>query len=178
MRENWEASLDFVWRPENDGQPYHVDAHDSGGGTNMGITEETWAEAVRHGLVKEGPLATAKRDELSLILRVNYWRACACDYLPDGVDLVVFDMAMVAGVGRAAAILQTVLQVEVDRDIGRKTEQAAFRFAPYGLINTLTTDDERYFAGLRAFTWFGRGWDNRAEACRQVAAALLSPREG
>lgn len=169
----FDIALAFAWRPENDGQPYHCDAHDSGGGTSWGVTEAAWAAAVAHGLVF-GALRTASTGQLAQVLRVYYWRVVQGDALPSGIDQVVFDMAMVSGPARAARILQMVLGfsgADVDGDVGPMTLRAARAANARTLIERVTTGNEAFFGSLNAFTYFGRGWDRRAADC--CAAALL-----
>ena len=74
MSGKFSAALSFAWRPENDGQPYHVDGNDPGGGTAWAVTEATWAAACEHGYVS-GDLRNASRDDCALVLRQMYWYA-------------------------------------------------------------------------------------------------------
>ena len=176
MKANFTTALAFAWRPENDGQRDHSDKHDPGGETNMGVTHTEWQSGVSRGYV-EGELRDASRLALAKLLKLDYWTACKCDALPPGLDLVVFDMAMVSGPGRSIKLLQKALGFEggdVDGDIGPKTLNAAlFVTDTQDLISVLTKKDEAFFASLHTFTYFGRGWDRRAEDAQRAAFALL-----
>lgn len=172
MISGWSPALAFAWRSDNDGQPYHVDAHDPGKGTAWGVTESTWSTAVEHGYV-EGSLRDADKDALSRVLHCMFWNAIKGDDLPAGVDQVVFDMAMVSGPGRAARLLQRALGVEQDGWIGPLTLNAATLAYPRALIGRLTLQDEAFFGSLSTFTYFGRGWDRRALDCMNAAMARV-----
>jgi lysozyme family protein len=171
--DNFQQSLTFVWLPQNDGQPYHVTNHDSGAGTAWGVTQETWAEAVARGIVT-GELKTAPKADCGTVLKALFWDVERCDDLHAGVDLVVFNMAMLSGVGREGLLLQHTLGVAQDGDIGAATIAAANARDPAGLIKTLTSQDETFFAGLASARWFLKGWDNRVAACEAVALAMLN----
>lgn len=166
-------ALAFCWRPENDGQPYHVDPNDPGGATAWGVTVATWDEAVTSGLVA-GTLAGASQDDLSLILRTLYWAPLRCADMPAGVDLAVFNMAMISGDGEAAEILQRVVGVTPDRSVGPVTLAAVNAFGAAKLIAALTDRDEAFFATLPGAKYFARGWDRRAEDCRAAALAMVA----
>lgn len=176
MSTDFDAWIAFAWRPDFDGQGDHVDAHDPGGETNHGITIGTWNDAVAHGLV-EGALHDATIEQLGLILRVRVWRPLSCDRLATGVNMVVADMGMLAGVGRAARLLQQMVGAGIDGDVGSLTCRAAAHVDPVRLVRLLTQRDETFLAGLRNFKWFGRGWDRRAEACRDAALARIEATE-
>jgi lysozyme family protein len=169
MHDNFARALKFVWQPQFDGQPYHVTPHDPGRGTSWGVTEQTWKTAIHQGIVDRGLLAEATIPQLATILRVLTWNPIQGDELPDGVDLVMFDIAMMSGVGRAAMILQRCVGTKPDGHIGPITLNAAIMMEPHGLISALTTEDKSFMASLHAATYFGRGWASRANACQTEA---------
>lgn len=169
---SWPAALAFAWRPENDGQPYHVTSGDPGGGTSYGVIEATWSTACARGIVS-GSLAYAARVELARVLYEMFWKAVQGDSLPVGIDLVVFDMGMLAGPGRAAIDLQRAVGVTQDGDIGPITLAATKALDAATLLNTLVANDEDYFAGLGSFTTFGGGWDRRAADAKDMALSMI-----
>lgn len=173
---NREAFLGFVWRPENDGQGYHVDPGDLGGGTSYGVTETTWSDAQRARVAPSGvALAHADHWQLATVLYWCAWDAVRADELPTGVDLCVANMAMVAGAERARMILQTALGVTVDGIVGPKTLGAAQTADPVGLVDRLTSDDEAFYGSLGGLSKeFGRGWTRRAEDAKNASLALIA----
>ena len=168
----WPVALAFVWRPENDGERLHTDAGDSGGATNRGVTHVTWDTAVEQGLVS-GSLVNATDDQLGRILHVMFWNAVRGDELATGVDLAVFNLAMVAGSGRAAFILQGIVGADQDYQIGGLTVAASRRFNPEYLIERFTDQEEAFYAHLDNAWRFGNGWKRRAEDCRIASCALI-----
>jgi lysozyme family protein len=171
---NFTPALAFAWLPQHDGQPYHVDAHDPGNGTAWAVTEATWADAQAHGLAPAGvALKDATQDMLGLILRVRYWNAIQGDALPSGVDLAVFDLAVLSGAGRAAMILQSVLGVTADGWIGPKTLAAAQAISAGVLVPEIVGAEMQFDASLNNATYFGGGWHNRARDVLTAALALV-----
>lgn len=175
------ASVAIVELPQFDGGGgYHVTDHDTGGGTLYGVTEATWAEAARRGIVS-GDLKDATRADTDRVLRVLFWHACRCDDLGAGLGLVVFGIAMASGESVAAKVLQRAVGALVDPGfgiIGPVTLAATQRFLnprnPADLVNLLTDRDEQFFDGLACAQWFAHGWTNRAEAIRDAALTQLA----
>ncbi len=170
MIANWPRSLDFVW--EFDGL-----RNDSAPGekftTGYGVTAMTWAEAVAVGCV-QGKLTDATQADCGKVLHDLFWARLDCDALPSGVDLVVFNSGMVAGVNHAARLAQRIAGVDEDGDIGPLTLLAIKGMHPIPFTTAFTAGDERFFSGLHNAPLFLAGWDRRAnEACR--AALKLIP---
>lgn len=63
--------------------------------TSYGVTAMTWAAAEQQGIVDHG-IEDATKDDCARILRSMYWNACHCSNLLPGVDLMVFNDAMVS----------------------------------------------------------------------------------
>ena len=165
-------ALSFVWGPGRDCDGYHVTDHDSGAGTNLGVTEATWAAAVARGIVT-GALKDAQPWQCGRVLKRMFWDVCRCDDLGPGIGLVVFNMAMVSGPREASLILQRVVGADEDGFIGEKTVAAAKAMDACDVLKLLTTRDEEFFAGLVSAKWFLKGWDARAEACYAAGIAQL-----
>lgn len=91
MTDRLDACLPFVLREEGG---FVNDLHDPGGATNQGITIATF-RAWRHD-----PTATVAQlraitpAETRAIYGTLYFQAAACDRLPIGLDLAVFDGAV------------------------------------------------------------------------------------
>jgi lysozyme family protein len=168
----WPKALAFVMLPQNDGQSYHVTDHDTGRGTAWGITEDTWYHAVDTGLV-HGDIHNATQAQAGVILRQEYWNGTLCDGLPLAVDFLVFNMAMMAGQGRAIKLLQRIVGVLEDGVNGPKTIAATARQDTTYMLMALTKADEQFFQALSGATYFINGWTNRAEYCKHVAQSLL-----
>lgn len=92
MESNWMRGLKFVLDREGG---YVNDPDDPGGETNFGISKRSYPDMDIKGLTAE------KAGE---IYRRDFWDACNCSMLADGLDVAVFDTAVNMGVGAAKTI--------------------------------------------------------------------------
>lgn len=128
------------------------DPNDHGGRTSRGITQreyDPWRQ--KHGLPTRD-VWTASDDEVRKIYYENYWLP-RCPELHPGVDLVYFNIAVNAGPGEAAKLL--------DRSIGGPDEKTIEKFSDSELA---------FYRGLAQFSRYGKGWTARDK--RIEAAAL------
>ena len=172
---NYDASLAFVWRPGFDSplDGYHVSENDPGGGTNGGVIEATWEVASRKGLVR-GTLAKATKAQLSTVLRTLFW-GTACDRLPSGLDLALFNGRMMSA--GFPAIFQQCLgftDVDVDGVIGRQTVDAARVLHAPTLIDALFGNHYAYLTRLDGWSTFGDGWATRLKAAHGAAMQIAT----
>lgn len=169
MQGNFQACLDFVMSPQEDGQPFHVTLGDSGGETSYGVTRATWSRWIGR------PASTDEMKQLTASLvgglyQAWYWNTIAGDLLPGGVDLQTFDAGVLGGEQTAAQQLQSCVGAVPDGHIGPKTLAAVAASDPIRLINKMTDSQEAHYRSLSDFGKFGRGW--LARLSRRTAAAL------
>lgn len=176
MSDPFDIAMDFVWRPENDGQGYHDSPFDPGGATTWGVTFDTWAAWCR--LHKTMPTLSTFRTLGPLALlplyRAWFWNACRCGDLPLGVGLSVFDIAVGSAPAHAARFLQSVVGTIQDGEIGPITLAATAALPAPHVINELCVQRESFYASLPTFRVFGRGWDRRAQDCRTLALSMAA----
>ncbi len=165
----------FVWPVNGEfdspRQGYHVTPGDAGGGTFGGVIEATWSGAVKRGLVT-GTLAHATTAQLAIVLRDACWGP-ACDALPSGVDLMLFNGRMMSG--RFPCLFQQCVGLageDVDGDIGPQTLAMVASVHPPTLIGALFGVHAAYLRGLTSWARFGTGWDRRLTAARTAALAM------
>lgn len=111
------------------------DPDDSGGATNLGITEGTLARAKSRGWVPQDvTVKTLTKEQAATIYRKGYWEPIHGDELPSPVAEIVFDAAVNHGVGGAGKLLQRALNamnlsptLVEDGVIGPKTLSAVQR---------------------------------------------------
>jgi lysozyme family protein len=103
----------------------------------------------------------------------KFWDACKCDELPSGIDYLVFDFAVNAGVGRSAKILQTAVGVTPDGGIGPITVAAVNAIPEAELIEKFSQAKEDFYRSLNTFDTFGKGWLNRVAAVKIKANTML-----
>lgn len=136
---------------------YTNNPSDPGGPTNWGITiadaRHYWKPDATADDVKHMPLEVAVE-----IYRKRYWDALHCDDLPMGVDMVVFDLGVNSGVGRALSYLAKYNNPQ----------------DPIDTINRICDARLTFLKSLRTWPVFGKGWGARVVSVRQKALAMAS----
>ncbi len=133
---------------------------DPGGATNRGVTLATLSDWLGRTATKAEVKALTVAD-VAPIYRERYWNAVKGDDLPAGVDLMVFDVAVNSGPGRAAKFLQEVAGAAADGKIGPATLAKVTALHPLAVIEGMAQRRERFYRGLGTFDTFGRGWMKR-----------------
>jgi lysozyme family protein len=143
---------------------------DPGGPTNFGITladaRAYWKRDATAADVRAMPLAVAKT-----IYRTRYWAALCCDDLPAGVDYAVFDYGVNSGIGRAAKVLQRLVDVPPDGRVGPRTIAAARARDAAALVDAICDERLAFLQGLATWPVFGNGWGRRVREVRATARA-------
>jgi lysozyme family protein len=154
---------------------YSDHPQDKGGPTNFGITLRTYAEfhEIPESTVTAETIKNLSQDEAKEIYRAKYWTAACCDDLPSGVNLMVFDFAVNAGVRTSIKILQEIAHVTVDGSIGPITLAAVRTCEPKDLITRFADLRLAYYRSLENFNVFGKGWTARTFAVREEAQRLV-----
>ena len=169
MKSNWTKSFDLMLASEGG---YGNHPSDSGGRTNLGVTQRVWEEWVgRESNEKE--MRSLTKEMVEPLYKRKFWDACRCDDLPSGIDYLVFDMAVNAGVGRSAKLLQHCVGVSVDGMIGPITITAVKRKDTEELIEKFSEARELFYRGLKTFDVFGRGWLNRVSHSNANALQMV-----
>ena len=158
----------FTWRPDNDGQPYHVTPGDHGGPTAWGVTFTSFAAWRRaHGAPypTTNDLRAAKKLELATLIQTSYWNALQADHLPPGVDLLVYEFGFGSGPITSAEELQRVLNglgadLELDGGLGPRTLAAVAQVNRRTLIEHLGAAHAAFYQSLKQ-PLFLRGWLRR-----------------
>lgn len=146
---------------------------DPGGCTNMGITIGTLRDW-RGADVTCADVRALSRDEAKQIYFAKYWNAVRADELPPGVDYIVFDFAVNAGVSRASRTLQTILakrdpSLKTDGVIGPLTIAALAKASSRDVIEEFQDARMRHYRSSENWETFGKGWTRRADEVVQVA---------
>lgn len=163
--------MDIIFAHEG-GYVDHPD--DPGGATNLGITHKTLAAWRKVDKCSREEVQTLQRDEAREIYRAHYWNALNCDNLPAGVDLVTFDMGVNAGVGRSSRMLQEVVSVEKDGQVGPITVGAVNRIDAEFVVSRFSDRRLEYYQSLKHWPTFGRGWSRRTAETREAAMAMMA----
>jgi len=154
---------------------YSDHPRDRGGPTNFGITLRTYADyhEMPESDVTADMIKNLKQDEAKEIYRAKYWTAARCDDLPPGIDLMVFDFAVNAGVRTSIRILQELAHVTADGSVGPITLAAVRTCEPKDLIKRFADRRLTYYRSLSNYDVFGRGWDARTIAVREEALRMV-----
>jgi lysozyme family protein len=145
---------------------YIDDPNDSGGETKYGISKRTFPEE---------DIKNLTIDRAREIYKKHYWDKIQADKMPDGVNTMVFDFAVNAGVYRAIKELQKVLKVTSDGVLGNKTLAAISNMPAKDIVIKYTNRRIMFYAGISSFKHFGKGWVKRATHC---LVSCLSEIEG
>ncbi len=121
---SFDDALQFVLQQEGG---FVNNPNDPGGATNRGITQATYDRYRSAQGVAPLAVSGIADGEVSDIYQTQYWTASRCmdiEQLDAGLALVVFDTAVNSGVGEASRILQRLLGVTADGQIGPQTLEA------------------------------------------------------
>ena len=145
---------------------------DPGGRTNLGVTQAVWEEWVGHP-VSEKDMKALTPEKVAPMYEMKYWRTSYCEKLPQGLNLLVFSMAVNSGSGRAVKLLQRCLGLVEDGIIGARTMAKIQESKVADLIERYSATRKEFYEGLKLFPVFGKGWVARTEKERLEALELI-----
>jgi uncharacterized protein (TIGR02594 family) len=150
---------------------------DPGGPTNWGITiqdaRKYWKARATAADVQAMPVAVAKD-----IYRTRYAAPLRYDELPAGVDYAVLDYGINSGIARSAKVLQRIVGVEADGEIGDVTLAAVRARDPKVLVAAICDERMAFLQGLKTWPTFGRGWGRRVAEVRAAALVMAGKVQG
>lgn len=167
MQVNWPTCLKTVLQFEGG---WSDSPQDPGSATMKGVTFETFLAYFPGSTLSD--LRNITDAQLEAIYRPGFWNAINGDALPSGLDLEVFDMAVNSGPGRAARMIQGLVKVAQDGDIGPRTLAAIAAIGARGLIISYAGARQAYYRSLPDFETFGKGWLARVNQCEVDALVL------
>ena len=153
------------------------DPLDRGGATNLGITQQTLSDWRGHKVTVED-VRNLTEEEARDIYDTRYLRKPKINQLPfPHPQVLVFDMAVNHGPGRAIKLLQKTIKkagfgpISVDGGIGPQTvaacERAQEAMGPY-LQNAIVEERKAFYESIiersPSQERFRRGWMNRADS--------------
>lgn len=144
---------------------------DPGGATMYGVTIGTLSKW-RGRPVTKAEVKALSRSEAEQIYKAWYWDTVKGDYLPAGIDLVIYDYGVNSGPARARKALQKALGVAQDGSIGPVTIAAAREAHPMTVINAVCDGRMAFLRGLSTWDAFGKGWSNRVLDVRKKALGM------
>ena len=171
MKAIFALALAALLDPSREGG-FSNDEQDPGGATNHGVTKRTWEAFVGHEVTVED-IQALTIDDVSPLYRQRYWDAIRGDDLPVGVDYALFDFAVNSGVHEATKKLQEVVGAEPDGELGDYTLYALFQKHSPEVIPAVSAARLEMLQSLPTWEHFGHGWENRVEAVKAEALALV-----
>ena len=140
--------------------------NDPGGATNKGITLKTFRRFIKpNGTVAD--LKALTTEQAVIVYKRNYWDAVLADLLPIGVDYTVADFAVNSGPARAVKVLQKVVGVTQDGQIGPATLKAVKSKDAKWVIKMVNAERLAFMKRIRGgklWATFGKGWQRRVDA--------------
>jgi lysozyme family protein len=131
------------------------DPNDAGGATKFGISLRAYPHLGYDGI------KNLTREQAKAIYLQDYWQKIRGDLLPKGFALCMFDFAVNSGVYRAIGLLQDVLGVTVDGQLGPQTQAALTRIPERELIEKFSAERILFLTQSSKFNRFGKGWTRR-----------------
>jgi len=166
---NWNRC--FVLLLQSEGG-YSDDPEDPGGRTNLGVTQAVWESWVGRAS-NEKEMRNLVPTDVEPLYKRKYWDACRCDDLPTGLDYVVFDFAVNAGVGRSIKTLQSSVDATVDGQLGKMTLDAVSKFPTDVTIFRFSDEKVKFYKSLPTFSTFDKGWLDRVERVKNDALKMV-----
>lgn len=170
MKENFDSSLAAILAHEG-GFVNHPS--DPGGMTNLGVTKKVWEEWVNRR-VSENEMRKLTPKLVAPLYKARYWDAVKADQLPSGIDYLMFDFAINAGVSRSVKTAQKVVNVNQDGVIGNKTLAAIQSFDVNKFVNEFSEAKEDFYQSLPTFKTFGKGWTRRVSEAKTHSETMIA----
>lgn len=148
---------------------------DRGGLTAYGVTQKTYDDFCRLTGREKKPVSEISMSEVEAIYG-GYWKDAQCSYMPEPLDLIMFDVAVNSGAGRAIKTLQQALGVDADGVCGKQTVSALHEEVAVGGIQQLCSEyldiREDFYNRLverdESQAVFLKGWLNRVDHLRDM----------
>lgn len=158
---------------------FNDDPRDSGGKTKFGITEYTLNKAIKDKVIAPKEVKDITTEDALKIYDYRYWITCKANLMPEPLNLLHFDTAVLHGNGGATKILQRTLTsmgfpVKIDGGFGPQTMEA-FKAAlsMYGQEKII----KMYLIKRKIYTqeihsprndWAFNGWMNRLKRMANI----------
>ena len=180
MIDNWQKSFELMLKSEGG---FSDDVRDNGnklpdgrpGSTMLGVTQYNWEAWTGHQVTHE-QMKKLRPEDVKPFYKKKFWAACRCDDLPLGIDYLVFDFAVNAGVGRGAKTLQSAVGATPDGAIGPLTLAAVANHSAKELIDKFSEAKLDFYLSLNNPT-YEVGWINRVKHTRTAALGMVEPNQ-
>lgn len=177
MKENFNKCLALTLKEEGG---FQNDPRDSGnhlpdgraGCTNLGVTQAAWEAFVGHP-VSMADMKALTPEKVTPFYKQKYWNPVYADVLPSGVDYLLFDFGVNAGVGTSVKLFQQAIGCVPDGVIGPNTIAVIKAADPKSLVEKFSDKKIAYYRGLKLFPVYGAGWLRRVQDVKSVALTMI-----
>ena len=179
---SWDRAISFTLKWEGG---YVDDPDDSGGKTNMGITESVLKAAYSAKIVPHCNIRALTKAEAIAIYQARYWNPYEWARYGASIDMIQFDVTVNSGPGNMARITQRACvslgqNITIDGKWGPQTRAALYSLAwskGAPLAKMLLVKRLNFFDAIVASRpsqkKFLKGWRNRVYALAKAAGVRL-----
>ena len=158
---------------------------DTGGETMWGISTPTYQGWCKKKGITPKPIKELTKPEAKQIYLEEFWSAIKGDFLPRGIDFVIFDFVVHAGTTNPIRICQEMIGAVVDGVFGNQTLAKLLEYItikknkPYSqekmrkFINDFSTARRNYTLPLDVYANWPDGMENRFKNSRHAALDML-----
>jgi lysozyme family protein len=140
---------------------YVNDPEDPGGETNWGISKRSYPHI---------DIKNLTRDDAKKLYERDFWIPVAGKIGDDALQFQVLDAAVNHGMGNATRFVQRAIGVADDGHFGPHSQAALGRMTIYDVHLLFMAERFEFWAKLKSFDSFGRGWVRRgAKNLRYIA---------
>ena len=172
--DDFKKIYDFTQKWEG-GAKFTNNSKDPGGATKFGVSLRflknlplKWSDTNKDSKVTWQDVFALEPKNVESIFKEYFWKPVKADNLPDVIAMIMFDGAVNIGVNRISRMLQHLVGVTEDGQIGNKTLYAVDRHDVLLLAKgLLRLRSEYYYMLARETLWadaFIKGWINRTKA--------------
>lgn len=140
---------------------YVFDERDPGGETQWGISKRSYPDI---------DIKALTRDEAKAIYERDFWRPVVSTVADGALQFQLLDAAVNHGMGNAVRFLQRAIGAAPDGHWGPASRGLLANADPKDVHLLFTAERLEFWAALRSFDHFGRGWTRRgAQNIRYLA---------
>jgi lysozyme family protein len=150
---------------------------DPGGATWCGLTWRAYNAWRKSKGLPTQFVRRATDDEIKQIFHDEYWELARCDDCFDGLDLMLFDIAINTGPAAANKMVQRSLRVKADGWFGLETLAALEKITSMderkSLIKSVASQRMSFWHALRTWRLFSSGWSARGVDIEVKALSMV-----